>query len=293
MFVKNCIISIALFLMFTYAQKTGENINVRCTIIDSLSRDSIPLVQVRIENIKKSFTTKRSGFYIPLAKGEYDIVLEAPEYEMLKKHINISVTSNDFVFEMVKLSDRKKIEQQYHKYTALIDTFNYLLKNMDVHNAKRVLIELQDYRKYGINIDEKVFRDYDFFTRKWIDSLKALARISEDSGRYGEAFYYYRRIAEFDSTQTEAFEGMRLMDSLLLAKNKPQATARPEKIAKKTKTPEEIEVLYKSGVSKFVNGEFKEAQTIFKEVLSYNPNHEKAREYLKRTEARIKILEGK
>uniref|UniRef100_A0A7C6EN30 Uncharacterized protein n=1 Tax=candidate division WOR-3 bacterium TaxID=2052148 RepID=A0A7C6EN30_UNCW3 len=212
---ERCIITIVLFLMFTYAQKSGENINVRCTIIDSLSRESIPLVQVRIENMQKSFITKRSGFYIPLTKGEYDIVLEAPEYEVLKKHINVSVTSNDFAFEMVKLADRKKIEQQYHKYTALIDTFNYLCKNMDVHNAKRVLIELQGYRKYGITIDEKVFQDYDFFTKKWIDSLKALARISGDSGRYGEAFYYYRRIAEFDSTQTDAFEGMRLMDSFL------------------------------------------------------------------------------
>uniref|UniRef100_A0A7V1EI77 Tetratricopeptide repeat protein n=1 Tax=candidate division WOR-3 bacterium TaxID=2052148 RepID=A0A7V1EI77_UNCW3 len=293
MFFKKCIIPITLFLVFTYAQKSGESINVRCTIIDSLSRASIPLVQVRIENLQKSFITKRSGFYIPLAKGEYDIVLEAPEYEVLKNHINVSVTSNDFALEMVKLADRKKIEQQYHKFTVLLDTFNYLLKNMDVQNAKRVLIELQDYRKYGITIDEKVYQDYDLFAKKWIDSLKALARISGDSGRYGEAFYYYRRIAEFDSTQSEAFEGMRLMDSLLLAKNKPQATVKPEKVAKKTKTPEEIEVLYKSGVSKFVNGEFKEAQTIFKEVLSYNPNHEKAREYLKRIEVRIKILEGK
>jgi tetratricopeptide (TPR) repeat protein len=107
-----------------------------------------------------------------------------------------------------------------------------------------------------------------------------------------EAFCYYRKVAEFDSSKTEAISGAYRTDSLLNLKNKPQ-TSPTAQIVKKTKTNEEIEALFQSGVSKFIAGEFKDALKIFKEVLKYNKDHTKAQEYLKRTEARLKVLEEK
>ncbi len=292
-FQRNIVIIIFILLInIIYAQKTSESINVQCTICDSISREPIPCVQIRFEDLSKSFTTKRSTFYLSLSPGEYNIVLEAPDYDILKRHFTVSAANNKFVFEMVKLSDRKIIQEHYHKFCTCLDSFNLLLRNTGIPQAKQVLSELYNFSKYGFRIDEKILQSFYFMEKKWLDSLMALARIKEDSAQYAEAFYYYRKIAEYDSTQTEALNRMHIMDSLLLAKNKPMTTTRPENLVKKSKTPEEIEALYKSGVNHFINAEYKQALKIFKEVLKYDPHHTKAQEYLRRTEARIKILKG-
>ncbi|MEO0127423.1 MAG: hypothetical protein ABIL44_06720 [candidate division WOR-3 bacterium] len=291
--ITKLIILIIVFNVALYAQKTQDNINVQCTICDSLTKEPIPYVQVRFENLNKSFTTRRSAFYLSLPPGKYDIILEAPDYEVLQRQFTVSATNNNFIFEMVKLSDRKRITEHYHKFHTRLDSFNYLLKNMEIPQAKQVLTELQNFAKYGLKIDDKVLQNFYSMERKWLDSIMALARTNEDSARYAEAFYYYRKIAEYDSTQTEALNRMKLMDSLLVTKNMPKTTISPENLVKKSKTPEEIEALYRAGVERFINTEYKEALKIFKEVLKYDPNHTKAQEYLRRTEARIKILENK
>jgi len=284
---------VIIFIGFLYAQNTVESINVQCTIRDSLSKATIPCVRVTIENLNKSFTTLKSAFYPSLPPGEYIIILEAPDYETLKKQFNVSATNNNFVFEMVKLTDRSLLSQQYNTFTAGLDSFNYSLKNMDMPAAKKLFKTLQEFRDRKFFIDDKIIQNYYSLQKTWIDSLMNQARIKEDSTSYAEAFYYYRKVVEFDSSQVEAINGMHRVDSLLLIKNKPQSTGQVVQSVKKSKTPEEIEILFQSGVSKFIAGEFKDALKIFKEVLKYNPNHSKAQEYLKRTEARLKILEGK
>ncbi|MCX7994455.1 MAG: hypothetical protein N3A65_01615 [candidate division WOR-3 bacterium] len=53
--------------------------------------------------------------------------------------------------------------------------------------------------------------------------------MNEDSARYGEAFYYYRKIVEFDSSRVDALNRMHLMDSLLLAKHKADKSPKSHK----------------------------------------------------------------
>ena len=69
----------------------------------------------------------------------------------------------------------------------------------------------------------------------------------------------------------------------------------PQKIAKPKQpvaTKAQIEALYKKGVSQYIAEKYDAALKTFKQVLALNPNHAGAKDYRKRTAARIKVLKG-
>ncbi len=296
MFRKGILYRYILLIIFDFcllfSQKSDASVNIQCTICDSLTKQTIPQVRVSVVNLQKSFTTLKSAFVLLLPPGEYDFHLDAPEYETLNRKITVSPNNNTFIFEMVKIVDRNLLKQKYHEFSSNLDSFNYALENLELPTARQLLKKLQESQTSGFTLDAKMIETYNYLQKIWIDSLMNLARTKEDSHSYAEAFYYYRKVAEFDSSKTEAISGAYRTDSLLNLKNKPQASPTAQ-IVKKTKTNEEIEALYQSGVSKFIAGEFKDALKIFKEVLKYNKDHTKAQEYLKRTEVRLKVLEEK
>ncbi|MGB9720477.1 MAG: hypothetical protein ACPL28_03225 [bacterium] len=285
------IFAVMLGFCLLFSQKSDAVVEIRGAICDSLTKQAIPQVRVTVANLNKSFTTSKSAFVLMLPAGEYNFILDAPEYEILNKKIYLSSTHSTFTFEMVKQSDRISLKNKYREFSSIMDSFNYVLKNLELPTAKELLKKLQVFRENGFVLDEEIIANYNYLQKFWIDSLMNLARVKEDSSSYAEAFYYYRKVAEFDSSQIEAITGVHRTDSLLTLKNKPQTLSTSQPV-KKTKTPEEIEALYQSGVAKFINKEFKETLKIFKEVLKYNPGHTMAQEYLRRTEARLKILEG-
>ncbi len=178
---------------------------------------------------------------------------------------------------MVKLADRDLLKQKYNVFNRCLDSFNYALDNRDMISAKNLLKSLQEYRNQGFSVSDSIIQKYHYQQKVWIDSLMHQARIREDSSSYAEAFYYYRRVAEFDSTQVEAIAGMHRVDSLLMKKNRPQSSGQAQVSEKKSKTPEEIDALFQSGISRFIAGEYREALKQFKEVLKYNPNHTRRR----------------
>ena len=46
-------------IIILLAQPNNEPISIQCTIRDSVSHDSIPLVQITFENLGKSFKTRQ------------------------------------------------------------------------------------------------------------------------------------------------------------------------------------------------------------------------------------------
>jgi hypothetical protein len=63
----------------------------------------------------------------------------------------------------------------------------------------------------------------------------------------------------------------------------PPATAKPAKMS-----ADEVTALYKKGVQQFMNEEYSVAEKTFKQVLSSDPGHAKAREYLGKAKDRLK-----
>jgi hypothetical protein len=76
-------------------------------------------------------------------------------------------------------------------------------------------------------------------------------------------------------------------------KPKPAAPAAPKPASPAAAKPakmsaEEVTALYKKGVQQFMNEEYSVAEKTFKQVLSADPGHAKAKEYLGKTKDRLK-----
>lgn len=66
---------------------------------------------------------------------------------------------------------------------------------------------------------------------------------------------------------------------------KPEPKPAPAKM-----TAEEIDALYKTGVRQFMNEEFKKAEATFQKVIKADPGNAKAKDYLAKTRARLKLI---
>lgn len=71
---------------------------------------------------------------------------------------------------------------------------------------------------------------------------------------------------------------------------KPAASTEAKPAAPTKMTAEEIENLYKAGVRQFMNEDFKKAEATFLQVLKADKNHAKAKDYLAKTRARLKLI---
>ncbi|MEO0156230.1 MAG: tetratricopeptide repeat protein [candidate division WOR-3 bacterium] len=96
---------------------------------------------------------------------------------------------------------------------------------------------------------------------------------------------------DLDPQNTESSEAINRLKAKVAQEKKPPTTTKPKEPTKKA-TAEEIEELYKKGVSLFSTNNFDEALKVFNQVLALDPNHKGAKDYKKRTEARLKVLKG-
>jgi tetratricopeptide (TPR) repeat protein len=263
----------------------AANINTQFTICDSLSKGAIPVVRITIDKFKQSFVTHKSAFYLPLAAGTYRFLLEADRYETLTTTVEVSTQNYVFPLKMVAEADRIKIREFdslcYFQSAIVKDA----LQNIDFARAELHLDSLKFYSRYKTAALDSAKDSYANARKSWTDSFFRVARECESIKKYADALFYYHQLYAYDSLLSEAGAGIKRVDSLVVASVKKN----PPTVAKKM-TPEEIEKLFQEGHAKFVAADFVGAKKIFQKVLANNPNHEKAKDYLKRTEARLKAL---
>jgi hypothetical protein len=263
----------------------AKTVNTQFTIRDSLSQAAVPVVRVSVENLKQSFTTRKSAFYLPLSAGTYRFVLESNGYEILKSTVDVSAQNYSFTFDMVSTADRVKIKENDSIFYYYLGVVKSALRNYDFVQADLNLTVLKSYDQLRIAAYDSIQEMYVNARKTWTDSLFRLARENENSKKYPDALYYYYHLYMYDSLLTEARAGIRRIDSLVVMAAKQ---SQPKEVKKMT--PEEIEKLFQEGCAKFVADDYAGAKTIFLKVLANNPAHEKAKDYLRRTEARLKAL---
>jgi len=104
-----------------------------------------------------------------------------------------------------------------------------------------------------------------------------------------KAIEYWQKVLDLDPDNSEAKPAIASLQKQIAAAKKPKQPAKPKK---PTITKAQIEALYKKGVTNFTTEKYSDALKIFNQVLAYNPNHTGAKDYKKRTEARLKVLRG-
>jgi tetratricopeptide (TPR) repeat protein len=208
-------------------------------------------------------------------------VLENPEYETLRRALRFAAKNNELIFDLIKKNDREWLKKKADPFYVLLDSLAKALEELDWTQALVFQNRVAEYTDPPPYNADSLARVIQVVKMKVLDSLMARARAAEDSQKLADAYYYYRRVVEYDSTNELARQKV-----AELFVPKPETTRTKASVLSEV----DIEALYQQGVSKFIVAEYEEAEKIFKKVLAQNPAHEKAKEYLHRTQARIKAL---
>jgi len=106
--------------------------------------------------------------------------------------------------------------------------------------------------------------------------------------KYREALNSYQMVLSLDPSNAVASMQIANLSAKIGAPKKP--TPPPPKPT--PPSAQEIESLYKKGISLFAQEKYDEALKVFNKILALNPNHAGAKNYKMKTEARLKKLRG-
>jgi tetratricopeptide (TPR) repeat protein len=282
-----CIVCMAMWMPVLHAVP----LNISGVIRDSLSHDSLPFVKITITEFGKSFTTTRSGFFVALEPSTYTFLLEADAYESLKKELSVSTEGETFTFDMVKSSDRAKLDKRSDSLFLFQEGFYYAIAHQQITDAYAYMVACKRFSATGGQLDS-MMTVYNAAKGVWIDSIFTYALALEDSQKVSDAYYYYKKILSVDSLHEGAREHYAKTEGILTAileGKTPVSTGGADNETPARMTPEQIQGMFNQAVNKFLEEDYEGALILLKTILKNDPNHEGAKNYLSRTQARLQI----
>uniref|UniRef100_A0A7V3RGH2 Tetratricopeptide repeat protein n=1 Tax=candidate division WOR-3 bacterium TaxID=2052148 RepID=A0A7V3RGH2_UNCW3 len=274
------------------APKVGS---IECVIQDQTTKQLLPNCIVDIKEINKRYRAPAGIFGLSLPAGNYTITVTTPNYVDYLAKISVKPgVKTKLVFNMKKTEEAIQREIAAMEREKSIKTYlaqgKIYFSEGNLNEAKKafeMVISLDpdnvEAKNYLGNIENR--------RNELINAYLTEARNREKANDLTKAIEFYQKVLDLDPQNTESSEAISRLKVRIAQEKKPPTTTKPKQPEKKA-TAEEIEVLYKKGVSYFSANNFDEALKIFNEVLALDPNHKGAKEYKKRTEARLKVLKG-
>lgn len=265
-------------------------LNISGVIRDSLSHDSLPFVKITILEFGKSFTTTRSGFFVALEPSTYTFLLEADAYESLKKKLSVTTEGETFTLDMVKSSDRAELDKRSDSLFLFQEGFYDAIACQRINDAYAYMVACKRFGAAGMQLDS-MMAVYNAAKGAWIDSVFAYALALEDSHKVSDAYYYYKNILSIDSLHEGAREHCAKTEGTLTAilEGKTPGTSGIDNETPARMTPEQIQAMFNQAVDKFLEEDYEGALVLLKTVLKNDPQHEGAKNYLSRTQARLQV----
>lgn len=271
--------------------RTGS---IECIVQDGTSKQLLLNSTVDIKEVNKRYKATTGTFAISLPAGNYTITVSMPNYVdyLAKVSVKPGVKSK-FMFNLKKSGEALKREMALKEREKNIKTYFEQGKlyfsegNLDqAEKAFRMVLSLDTANivamSYLVNMPAR--------RTELITAYKTEARSREKAKDLTRALEYWQKILKLEPGNTEAKTAIaNLQKQISAVKKPPPETKAP--VAKKA-TKEEIEALYNKGVSYFAADKYEEALKAFKQVLALDPAHKGAKDYKKRTEARIRALKG-
>ena len=229
------------------------------------------------------------SFLLKLKPGYYTFIVNAgKKYEKLVKLIEIPEGK-----EKLALAIKIKYSREYKTYLNHIEKAKKLLEKeyfdlalREVGNAIKIFpdeVEAQDLKD----------RIVETKNRK-IAELKAKATISERNKDYEEALKYYKAVLKIDPTDREAKEGVDRVNILILEAKKKAELEKEKRLRKKKpvrRAKPDISKLLSRGKRLFFEGKYKEAKSVFLQVLRVDPANREAKFYLDKINTYLRALE--
>ena len=267
--------------------------SIECIVRDHTSKQLLPNSIVEIKEINKRYKAKGGTFMVSLPAGNYTLIVTKPNYGdyiakisvkpgvKSKLIFNLKKTEQAMRYEVAlrekqanikKYLDQGKVFYTQGKLNQAQSSFNMVLSlNPDHKEAKEYLTLIGPRRAELIGV----------YSSEAKSRTRAKDRV--------KAIEYWQKVLDLDPDNSEAKPAIASLQKQIAAAKKPKQPAKPKK---PTITKAQIEALYKKGVTNFTAEKYSDALKIFNQVLAYNPNHTGAKDYKKRTEARLKVLRG-
>jgi len=289
---------------FTFALETSNRFmlegpavgSIECIVRDNTTKQMLQDPIVDIKELNKRYKAKGGTFTMSLPAGTYTLTITKANYEDYMAKITVaSKSKSELVFNL------KKTQQALAKEKALLEkekNINAYMSQGKIYYAEGNLSEaINSFEMImGLDPDHQEAKDYlakiEPKRKELIAIYTAEARSKTQTKDYTKAMEYWNKVLALDATNAEAKAGITNLQQKIAALKQPVKPKQPTKPKEPVATKGQIEALYTKGVSQYISENYDAALKAFNQVLALDPNHTGAKDYKKRTEARIKVLKG-
>ncbi|UCG30856.1 MAG: tetratricopeptide repeat protein [candidate division WOR-3 bacterium] len=270
---------------------------IECVIHDNTSKELLVNSTVEIVELNKQYTATGGTFSLNLPAGNYTIVVARTDYVDYRAKINVkSNVRSKLVFNMHKTEEALRLEQAAKDREASIRNH---LEQGKIYFSEGNLEQAKAAFEMVLSLDPGNVEAQESLGALELRRANLIAYYTSEATKqtqaksYTQAIQSWQKVLSLDPNNTEAKNAVAELRKLTAAPSKPPAKpSKPSTPAKPRVSEAEIENLYKRGVSLFTSEKYDEALNAFKRVLALNPNHVGAKEYKRRTEARLRVLRG-
>ena len=270
---------------------------IECVIQDNTSKELLTNSIVELSELNKRYTASGGTFSLNLPAGGYTIIVKRTDYVDYKAKINVKPeVLSKLVFNMQKTEEALQLEQASREREASIRNH---LEQGKIYFSEGNLTQAKAAFEMVLSLDpgnveaQESLGALELRRANLIAYYSSEAKKQTQAKRYTQAIQSWQQVLSLAPDHTEAKNAVAELRKLTSAPaNPPAKPTKPSEPAKPRVSAAEIENLYKRGVSLFTSEKYDEALNVFKRVLALNPNHVGAKEYKKRTEARLRVLRG-
>jgi tetratricopeptide (TPR) repeat protein len=271
---------------------------IEVVVQDVSSKELLTNTTVEVAEIQKSYAAPSGNLSLNLAAGNYTFIVKKVDYVDYTANVNVKPeVKSKLVFNLNKTELALRLEAAERERENNIRSH---LGQGRIYLSENNLAQAKAAFEMVINLDpanqeaKTALETIELRRTQLIDYYSSEARKSAQAKEYDKAIESWQKVLVLDPNHVTANAAIADLKQLQTAAAKPPA--KPQKPAEPSKpkvTEAQIDALYKKGVSLFTNARYDEALDVFKQVLALDPNHTGAKEYRKRTEARIAILKGR
>jgi len=269
--------------------------SIECIVQDITKKTLLQNAVVDIKEINKRYTAVGGTFSLSLPADNYTVTVSKKDYVDYIAKISVKAgVRTKMVFNLKKTEEAIKRELAAQERERSIKNY---LEQGKIYFSEGNLNEAKSAFEIVVSLDPDNVEAKDYLTKlearrqELISAYSTEARTRAGAKDFTKAIEFWKKVLALDPTSAEAKTSIADLQKQIAAIKRPPTTPPPKPPEKKA-TAEEIDALYKKGVSLFTAEKYDDALKVFNQVLALDPNHKGAKDYKKRTEARLKALKG-
>ncbi len=273
----------------TLFQPTAKPVEVAFLI--SNKEDKKPVKGAVIKFLKTGIpglvTNTRGVAKAQIMPGRYMISITHPQFKALRVKVNVKKDKPLKVKIALKPKVSKKAisERKIREGDALFKAGKLLEAKKAYQEALNIYPLSKRAKKRLLNVERAI--------RNKTLEYKAKAKYYEKKGDYKTAISYWNEVLKISPDDPEAPTKIAELQKKATAPPKPKkkkVVKKPSKPKPKKPTKAQIESTLNKAIQAFNAGNYKEAKRLLQQVLKWDPGNSRAKDYLRRTEARLKLL---